>query len=89
MRPVRLRDRLNAGGIRRPMNALALYTVDVDWLFLRLVELAEFVVVKVKRTRTARKSRDREDIDRNSRYYIATGRVPYLISQLKDQAPSA
>lgn len=43
--PIRIRDRLDAGGIRRPMEALILHVVDADWLCLRLAQLADFYVV--------------------------------------------
>jgi hypothetical protein len=45
MRPTRVRERLNAGSIRRPLDALILRSVDVDWLRLRLAQLADFYVV--------------------------------------------
>ena len=45
VRPIRIRDRLDAGGIRRPMEALILHVVDADWLCLRLAQLADFYVV--------------------------------------------
>jgi hypothetical protein len=42
VRPIRLDDRLEAGGIKRPLGVLCLHSVDVDWLRLRLAQLAEF-----------------------------------------------
>ena len=45
VRPIRIRDRLDAGGIRRPMEALIPHVVDADWLCLRLAQLAHFYVV--------------------------------------------
>lgn len=45
VRPVRLEDRLSAGGLKRPMNALSLRSVDADWLALRLAELADWYKV--------------------------------------------
>ena len=44
--PTRVRNRLNAGGIRRPMDALILRVVDADWLCLRLAQVADFYVIR-------------------------------------------
>lgn len=44
VRPLRLANRLAAGGLDRPLNALALRVVDVDALRLRLAQLADFYV---------------------------------------------
>jgi hypothetical protein len=44
--PTRARNRLNAGGIRRPMDALVLRLVDADWLCLRLAQVADFYVIR-------------------------------------------
>src|SRR5512132_686341 len=51
MRPTRVREQLNAGSIRRPLDALILRAVDVDWLRLRLAHLADFYVVAMKGAR--------------------------------------
>jgi hypothetical protein len=48
MRPTRVRERLNAGSVRRPLDALILRAADVDWLRLRLAQLADFYVVVKK-----------------------------------------
>jgi hypothetical protein len=45
VRPKRIRDRLDAGGIRRPLEALILQVLDADWLCLRLAQRADFYVV--------------------------------------------
>ena len=45
VRPMRLEDRLSAGGVKRPMNAFSLRLVDADWLALRLAELADWYKV--------------------------------------------
>ena len=49
VRPTRVRERLNAGSIRRPLDALILRAVDVDWLRLRLAQLADFYVIAMKK----------------------------------------
>lgn len=61
MRPIRMRAKLNAGGMRRPMNALVLSKVDGDWLRLRLAQTADFYV-KGKRTKEDEEPPDR-DVD--------------------------
>jgi phage/plasmid primase-like uncharacterized protein len=45
VRAVRMRDRLTADGLRRPMDALCLRAVDADWLALRLAEIADWYKV--------------------------------------------
>ena len=49
VRPTRIRERLNAGSIRRPLDALILRAVDLDWLRLRLAQLADFYVIAMKK----------------------------------------
>jgi hypothetical protein len=44
--PTRVRTRLNASGIRRPIDALILRVVDLDWLRLRLAQVADFYVIR-------------------------------------------
>jgi hypothetical protein len=48
MRPLRVRERLNASSLRRPLDALILRPVDVDWLRLRLAQRADFYVIGEK-----------------------------------------
>ncbi len=49
VRPTRIRERLNAGSMRRPLDALILRAVDLDWLRLRLAQLADFYVIAMKK----------------------------------------
>jgi putative DNA primase/helicase len=48
VRPTRIKERLNAGGIRRPTNALILRAVDPDWLRLYLARNADWYVIGEK-----------------------------------------
>jgi hypothetical protein len=50
MVPTRVRERLNANGIRRPMNALILRAASPDWMALRLAQRAAFYKVSEKGT---------------------------------------
>jgi hypothetical protein len=50
MHPTRIRERLNAGSIRRPLDALILRAVDVDWLRLRLAQRADFYILVKKKS---------------------------------------
>jgi hypothetical protein len=48
VRPMRLHDRLSVGGLRRPMDALCVRIADVDWLCLRLSQVADWYVIRDK-----------------------------------------